>query len=67
MSTVVFKWQYLAESKLIQFIKQQKIHLVNKGARVTNFLAEKQQMALIVCHSVYPYTLFLEETDTWKS
>ncbi len=54
MSTVVYKWWHLADCKLLQFIKQQKIHLVNKHARVTIFGAEKQQMALlVVCHSVY--------------
>jgi hypothetical protein len=52
MSTVVYKWGHLADCKLLQFIKQQKIHFVNKQAHVTNFLAEKQQMALVVCHSV---------------
>jgi hypothetical protein len=35
------------------FIKQQKNHFVNKHARVTNFLTEKQQMTLVACLSVY--------------
>ncbi len=52
VSRVVYKWWHLADCKLSQFIKQQKIHFVNKRACVTNFLAEKQQMALVVCHSV---------------
>ncbi len=53
MSTVVYKWWHLADCKLLQLIKQQKMHLVNKRASVTNFLSEKQQMALVECHSVY--------------
>ncbi len=52
VSTVVYKWWHLADCKLLQFIKKQKFHFVNKGTRVTIFLAEKQQMTLIVCHSV---------------
>ncbi len=55
MSTVVYKWWHLADCKLLQFIKQkQKNIFVNKCAHVTIFLAEKQQMALVVCHSVLP-------------
>ncbi len=53
VSRVVYKWWHLADCNLSQFIKQKKIHFVNKRACVTNFLAEKQQMALVVCHSVY--------------
>ncbi len=52
VSTVVYKWWNLADCKLLQFIKQQKIYLVNKRACVTNFFGRKQQMALVVCHSV---------------
>jgi hypothetical protein len=37
----------------LQFIKQQRIHFVNKHARVTNILAEKQQMVLELCAIVY--------------
>ncbi len=58
VSTVVYKWWHLTDCKLLQFIKQQKINLVHKRASVTNFMAEKQQMALVVCHSVlYHHTL----------
>ncbi len=35
VSMVVNKWWHLADCKLLQFIKQQKIHLVNKQAHVT--------------------------------
>ncbi len=47
---VVYKWGHLADCKLSKFIKQQKIYFCKQRARVTNFLAEKQQMALVVCH-----------------
>ncbi len=52
VSTVVYKWGHLADCKMSQFIKQQKIHFVNKRACVTNVLTEKQQMSLVACHSV---------------
>ncbi len=58
VSTVVYKWWHLADWKLLQFIKQQKIHFVNKHACVTKVLAEIQQMALVVCHSVFLLFLF---------
>ncbi len=58
VSKVVYKWRHLADCKLLQFIKQQKIYLVNKHACVTNFLAEKQQMALVVCRSVFSSNLW---------
>ncbi len=54
MSAIVYKWWHLADCKLSQFIKQQKFHFVYKHAYVTNYLAEKQQTALVVCHIVYP-------------
>ncbi len=53
VSRVVYKWWHLADCKLLQFIKQQKNIFVNKCVRVTNFSTEKQQMELVVCHSVY--------------
>ncbi len=51
-----YKWWQLANCKMSQFIKQQNIHFVNKHGRVTNILAQKQQqMAFVVCHSVFPH------------
>jgi hypothetical protein len=43
ISTVVYKWWHRADCKLSQFIKQQKIHFVNKHGCVTNFLAENNR------------------------
>ncbi len=53
VSTVVYKWWHLANCKLLQFIKQQKIHFVNKHAMSPIFWKKTQQMAMVVCHSVY--------------
>jgi hypothetical protein len=48
---------HLDDCKLSQFMKQQKIHFGFEHGRVTNISAEKQQMALVVCHSVLSYQL----------
>jgi hypothetical protein len=67
VSTVVYKWWHLEDSKLLQSINQQKIHFVNKRAHFTNILAEKQQMALVVSHSVLRFFRFLSCTHRYAS